>query len=290
MDTASQKSVDEINLVDKEHYQQLTAPSIPAAIYDEDHSGLLPISLLNQPLRVELIGWPGIAATDSYQLLLNGTLIGEVKTTTTELPLDPLFLEVPVDYLLQDVFAVAYRATNTQNGIHADSATARLEIVTTPPGLPMLAPMKFPDEIEGGLTSAELTEMGDVLVAEVGSYTGMYQHDVIRTFWGDTEGPGAVVIKTDMGINRIKITYTRAFLQSLGDFDGLVTYTVKDRAGNISQPSLGTHIKLLISNPCECLNDVQPNPDTHSARYSDSVVDITVRLQSTLSNNPSNKR
>lgn len=248
MTTTHTKPVINITRTFQGQPRELDLPEIPSAIYDEDHEGLLPISVLTQPLRVELVTWAAVAPRDTYQLLWNNVLIGAAKTITTERPGDPLFLEVPVQLLqIEGAHAVAYRATNVQNNAHEDSLPVRVEVDLTPPGRPQLGPMKFPDEIEGGLTSAELTEMGDELVAEIGSYTGMYQHDEIKTYWGNIEGPGAVVNRDDMGLNRVLITYSRAFLESLGDFNGFVTYTVKDRAGNLSVPSLVTHVQLLLN-------------------------------------------
>lgn len=286
MNTASQQSTLEINSSAPETYQGMIPPRIPAAIYDEDHEGLLPLTQLGKPLRVEFGGWPAIYPGHTCQLLWNDVLIGEVKTITTENAGDPLFLDIPAEYLVEGVFAVAYRAINTNNGVHADSTTVRLEIVTTAPGLPKLAPMKFPEEIECGLTSAELTRLGDQLVAEVGSYAGIYQLDQIRTFWGDIEGPGAVVSKTATGLERIYITYSRAFLLSLGEFDGQVTYTVTDRAGNVSEPSLGTHVQLLLNDAPECAKQPVTVDSISPARSSSQVVDITVRVQSTVSTQP----
>lgn len=262
----------------------LVAPAIPAAIYDEDHEGLLPISMLNRPLRVEFSGWLAIRPGHTCQLLWNGTLTGEVKTITTEGVGDPLFLEVPADLLTEGVHHIAYRATNTYNGVHEHSTTVRLEIVMTPPGLPQLGPIKFPDVIECGLTSDELNDLGDQLIAEIGSYANIYQLDEIRTFWGTIEGPGAIVQKTESGLDRINITYTGDFLRSLGNFNGIVTYIVKDRAGNISAPSLGTHVQLLLNNPLEYSKITHPNDTAPITCQSNNVVDITLRLQSSLSN------
>lgn len=226
---------------------QLAVPEIPSAIYDEDHDGLLPITVLLQPLRVELVVWGPAVFGDTYQILWNDATIGAAKSITTEQAGDPLFLEVPVEYLrVEGVHTVAYRATTVENGVSEDSPQANVEVDLTPPGRPQLGPMKFPEEIAGGLTSAELTAMGDELVAEIGSYTGMYQHDKVRTYWGNVEGPGATVSRTDMGLDRVLVTYSRAFLESLGDFDGFVTYTVTDRAGNLSASSIGIHVQLML--------------------------------------------
>lgn len=280
MDTASQNSTFNIDSTAPETYQGLIPPRIPDAIYDEDHEGLLPLTMLGKPLRVEFSGWLAIRPDDICQLLWNGALIGEIKTITTEQNGDPLFLDIPAEYLVEGVFTVAYRATNTRNNVHEDSPAVRLKIVMTPPGLPKLAPMKFPDVIDCGLTSVELAGLGDLLIAEIGSYAGIYQHDVIRTFWGDIEGPGVIVSHTDTGLNRIRVVYTKAFLLSLGDFEGYVTYTVKDRAGNISEPSLGTYMRLLFNDAPECFKDRASNNIANPAHHSDNVIDITLRLQS----------
>jgi hypothetical protein len=248
MNTSQQKPVLNTTRTYPGQPRELTPPTVIGAIYDEDHEGLLPVSALTQPLKVEFTVWDTARTGDTYQLLWNSVLVSTVKTIAAEQEGDPIFLELPVQFLqMEGAHGLAYRTVNVRNGTHEDSPAVRVEIDLTPPGRPQLGPMKFPQEIEGGLTSAELTSLGDVLVAEIGSYTGMYQHDVIRTYWGAVEGPGAVVNNTDMGLNRVQITYTRAFLESLGDFNGDVTYTVTDRAGNLSAPSLNTHVQLALN-------------------------------------------
>ncbi|RRV05790.1 hypothetical protein EGJ27_17840 [Pseudomonas sp. v388] len=72
----------------------------------------------------------------------------------------------------------------------------------------------------------------------------MAKHDVIRTYWGNVEGPGATVSADDMGLKRVMITYSRAFLEGLGKFNGVVSYDVTDRAGNTSTRSLGVFVLL----------------------------------------------
>lgn len=248
MNTAQKKPTLNISRTYSGQPRALREPTVIGAIYDEDHQGLVPIALLTQPLRVEFFAWIDVRPGDSYQLLWDGALIGATKVIDTEQAGDPLFLEVPIQYLrVEGIYAVAYHTVAVEHGIPGDSDSVRVEIDLTPPGRPQLGPMKFPDDIEGGLTSAELTALGDELVAEIGSYTGMYQHDVIKTYWGNIEGPGAIVNSTDMGLDRVLVTYTRTFLENLGEFDGFVTYTVTDRAGNLSFSSIGTHVQLLLN-------------------------------------------
>jgi hypothetical protein len=280
MNSSSNTKTSKRTNIEQDQNPGLVTPTVPAAIYDEDHEGLLPIAMLNKPLRVEFAGWLAIRPGHTCQLLWDDTLIGEIKTITTENHGDPLFLEVPADLLVEGVHRIAYRATNTYNGVSADSTAVRLEIVQTPPGLPQLAPMKFPELVECGLTSLELADLGDQLIAEIGSYANVYQLDEIRTFWGDIEGPGTVVRKTASGIDRIMVTYTKEFLLSLGSFNGLVTYTVQDRAGNISTPSMGTHIQLLLNDQRECTQSLDFENSANSTHHVNNILDITLRLQS----------
>ncbi|WP_457792584.1 hypothetical protein [Pseudomonas syringae] len=226
----------------------LPLPFVEAAFHD-DNEGLLPITALNEPVKVELKVWNEATEDDVYRLVWDGAPIGESKLIlNTDLPGDPLFLEIPVEHLVEGVHSLAFLATNHENNISELSLPVRVEVDLSPPGRPQLGPIKFPPEVEGGLTSDELSELGDELSVEIGGYTGMATHDVIRTYWGNTQGPGAVVTTDDMGFNRVIITYSRAFLEGLGKFNGVVSYEITDRAGNQSTRSLGMFVILLLEN------------------------------------------
>jgi hypothetical protein len=253
--------------------RELVLPFVGAAFHDEDNEGLLPISVLSQPVRVDLQVWDAASPDDTYQLLWDGGLIGVEKTIlNTEEPGDPIFLEIPIDVLTEGIFSLAYRTTNIENGATDDSGSVRVEVDLTPPGRPLLGAMEFPPEIQGGLTSAELTQLGDQLVAEVSSYTGMAKHDVVQTYWGSTEGPSATVTSDDMGLQKVLITFSRSFLEALGDGEEPVRYYVTDRAGNRSQPSSSVLIQLLLEDipsnfPAPIIDDaVGPLIDYSEAR------------------------
>jgi len=227
--------------------KQMDAPFVRDAFHDEDNEGLLPVSALTQPVKLEFRVWDFAKPGHLYQVLWNGELTGAVKTILDEnQPGDPLFLLIPVANLTEGVHTLRYRATNNDNGSTDDSPAVSIEVDLTPPGRPQLGPVKLPPEVDGGLTSAELTALGNQLEAEIGGYTGMAKHDVIRTFWGNVEGPDAVVNEDDMGLRRVIITYSRDFLESLGDFNDVVSYSVTDRAGNPSARSLGVLVHLLL--------------------------------------------
>ncbi len=240
----------------------LPLPVVGAAFHDEDNEGLLPLTALTQPVIVELKVWSEAVEDDTYQLYWNNKLVGDAKTILdTDQPGDPLFLEIPPEFLVEGVHSLAYLAINHENGAGDYSLSVRVEVDLTPPGRPQLGPIKFPPEVEGGLTSDELTLLGDELSVEIGGYTGMAKHDVIRTYWGTTEGPGSVVTTDDMGFNRVIITYSRAFLESLGKFNGAVSYDITDRAGNQSNRSLGMFLTLLL----ESLPNDYPAPVVNPA-------------------------
>jgi hypothetical protein len=223
----------------------LVLPYVPLAFHDDDNNGLLPVSALSQPVSVELKVWEGARANDTYQLLWNGKVLGEEKVVTdSDQAGDTLTLNIPISALLEGTYSLGYRTTNIENGVSDDSEFIRVEVDRTPPGRPQLGPVKFPIDVEDGLTSAELTALGDVLEVEIGSYTGMAKHDLIQIFWGEDEGASTVVTATDMGLNRVLVKFDREFLEGLGEFDGDVTYKVTDRAGNTSAVSLPVRVQL----------------------------------------------
>ncbi|WP_248796670.1 addiction module component [Pseudomonas sp. MWU13-2105] len=222
-------------------------PEVPAAFED----GLLPISALNTPVLVTFKVWDNPSTSETYQLLWNEVPIGNSQAIKPEhRPGDPLELHIPLDALIEGKYQLAYRVTDTFSEESTDSFPAPLEIDTTAPGYPTtLAPLDFPPAVNGGLTSEELTQLGDVLPGTIHGYSGFAIGDRIRTFWGDTEGPGGEVEEHDMEPRQLIIEFSRAFLESLGDFNGPVFYTVTDRAENVSQDSTSTDLLLLLNEP-----------------------------------------
>ncbi|RMQ41697.1 hypothetical protein ALQ04_00505 [Pseudomonas cichorii] len=213
----------------------LDAPDIAEAFHDEDTPGLLPISLLNNPVVVDLKVWQGAIPRYSYVLYWNDKEVPPKKTILdTHRPGDPLTLEIPVDLLTEGTHKLQYQTQNPESLLKNESNPFTVVIDRTAPGEPELSAILFPPEVQNGLTAAELAQLGGKLDVQVAGYTGMAKHDVVKTYWGTTPGPEAIVTEDDMGLDRVAITFTRNFLESLGDTEQLVKYTVFDRAGNPS--------------------------------------------------------
>ncbi|MDB5979384.1 MAG: hypothetical protein JWQ69_399 [Pseudomonas sp.] len=223
---------------------ELELPSVPVALDD----GLLPVDTLTLPIIVHLKVWAAARPGYTYQLFWDqGQLGPEKKILATDTPGDLLTLELPVNALTDGRHQLAYRIYNPFSQLEDFSPSIPIEIDRTAPGNPLIGPMLFPASVQDGLTSTELEELGDVLEATIASYNDMKEGDVIRTYWGATEGPTVTVGKDDMGLQRVMVSFTRDFLQPLGDIEASVYYTVTDRAGNLSMNAEPAIIKLLLS-------------------------------------------
>ncbi|MFH7572496.1 hypothetical protein VSS95_31135, partial [Pseudomonas syringae pv. tagetis] len=77
---------------------------------------------------------------------------------------------------------------------------------------------------------AELEQIARHPAVQIAGYTGIATHDLIQTRWGDTLGPNALVNENDMGLDKVVVTFTREFLESLGPDEKQVCYKVVDRA------------------------------------------------------------
>ncbi|WP_191486578.1 addiction module component [Pseudomonas sp. FEN] len=227
----------------------LQKPRVESAL--DQGEGLLPIDILNAPVPVTFPLWADPNTTETYQLLWNDVPIGTpTPVTDDDKPGDELRLDIPVDLLKEGTYQLKYQVRNTGNGVTTPSFFTPIEIDTTAPGHPTtLAPLDFPPEVKDGLTSEELTQLGDVLLGTVHGYSGFAIGDRIRTFWGNTEGPGGKVEEDDMEPREVLVEFPRAFLESLGDFNGPVFYTVTDRAGNPSNNSTAIEVRLLLDEP-----------------------------------------
>ncbi|WP_404823061.1 hypothetical protein [Pseudomonas capsici] len=223
---------------------ELDAPEIPAAL----ENGVLPIEFLDRPVIVKLKVWDGAMPGYTYQLLWNGMTAGLKKPILdSQLPGDELTLEIPVALLTEGVHQVAYETANPESQVMNTSKAVRLEIDRTAPGNPHLGPVIFPAFVDDGLTSDELENVHNVLRGSIASYNGMKEGDVIRTYWNEVPGPITMVNKDDMGLQRVNVDFVRSYLETIGDIEAPVYYTVTDQAGNLSMNSEARLVKLQLS-------------------------------------------
>lgn len=238
-------------------FQELDAPGVPVMLGD----GIIPIEYLDTPITVTLKVWAAARPGFTYQLLWNEQLIGPEKSVLPgELPGSPLELEIPQRLLIEGVHQVAYQTKNPESLVTNQSQVTLIKIDRTQPGAPQLAPIIFPPAIQDGLTSSELESMNDVLVGQIAGYTGMQEHDLVQTYWGNVAGPTVLVDKDDMGLKRVNVGFSRRFLKAIGDIAAPVHYTVKDLAGNVSMDSDPIIVKLQLS-----VLPVLPVPDVKEA-------------------------
>lgn len=267
-------------------------PDVPLAFLD----GLLPISALNSPLDITFPLPADAGLHYGYRLLWEGNEITDDWTPVTQNDLDNptrhLRLQVPQDYLVEKndpfnptdkKYRVTYEFRNHDNGTEEPSLDYLLEIDQTAPGLPFHGPMIFPREVEGGLTSAELTALGDKLDVLVTSYSTMSDGDLIQTWWGDIEGPSVAVQWADVENRRVTLSFSRAFLEQveaqIGSSEAQVTYFITDRALNISPRSEPGYIRLRLAD----IPDNLPPPRVAQADdglidYQDAKTGVTVGL------------
>ena len=218
----------------------LAAPLIPSVL----PGGLLPVECLDTPVSVQLAVWPAARPGFTYQLLWDGNKFGQIKTINNEPPGEILTLEIDPSLLLEGVHEVAYRVTNPISEVSNNSLSTPIKIDRSAPGDPLLAPILFPVSVQDGLTAAELEAMGNVLPGQIAGYQDMQEGDVIRTYWGGVAGPVAVVGKDDMGLKRVMVDFSQAFLHGIGDIEAAVYYTVTDLAGNLSMDAQSTRVLL----------------------------------------------
>ncbi|KPA90535.1 hypothetical protein ACMGT0_22630 [Pseudomonas sp. RHF3.3-3] len=272
-----------------ERYPQ---PDVPLAFTD----GLLPITALNSPLDVTFPLPDDAGLHYSYRLLWDGKeLTDEWEDVTQDdlnNPTRRLKLQVPQEYLVEKrdpfnptdkKYRLAYEFKNNDNGLAEPSFEYLLEIDQTAPGLPFHGPMIFPREVEGGLTSAELTALGNKLDVLVTSYSTMADGDTIQTWWGNIEGPSVLVRWADVEDERVTLSFTRAFLEQveaqIGSNEAEVTYFVTDRALNISPRSEPSYIRLLLADiPDDLPAPIVAQADDGLIDYQDAKTGVTVGI------------
>jgi hypothetical protein len=246
MNTSSQSPII-INTRQERAPIPLDAPDIAVAFHDQDNFGLIPVSELSSNLIMDFKVWDAARPGFTYRLVWDGELTGTEKIIEdTDVPGNPLTLEIPVTLLIEGKHTAGYRVFNPATEYENFSDPFPVVIDKTEPGKPELSAIHFPVEVQNGLTAAELAQLGDQVDAHVAGYTGMAKHDLIRSMWGNIEGPVAVVNEDDMGLNKVVLRFSGDFLRAVPLGVQAVTYEVVDRAGNISKPSIPVDIQLLL--------------------------------------------
>ncbi|MGY2235725.1 hypothetical protein ACW9ID_11940 [Pseudomonas gingeri] len=268
-------------------------PDVPLAFTD----GLLPVTALNAPLEVTFALPDDAELYYSYRLLWEGEYLPDDSwTSVTQEDLDNptrhLRRQIPQEYLVEKndpsnptdkKYRLAYKFLNTVNNEETPSNDYLLEIDQTAPGLPNHGPMVFPREVEGGLTSAELTALGDKLDVLVTSYSTMANGDIIQTWWGDIEGPSVPVNLNDVEREEVTLSFSRTFLEQvetqIGSNEAEVTYLITDRALNISPRSVPNYIRLLLADvPDDLPAPVVEQADDGIIDYQDAKTGVTVGI------------
>lgn len=200
-------------------YDRYEAPVIPAA--EED--GLIKLSNLTEAVVVEIPRWTNMERQDICQLVLNHEYVGDKIVITAPESNEKIRLTIPLHKLQKEGnYTVNYVITGFPGGIPAFSRTTTIRIDRTAPGATLLAPMIFP-----------LIDF-DNLVAHIPGYTDMAAGDTLQTLCNRVQGPAYRVGNDDLNTQPIQISFSREFLQNLGNPQIEFTYRVTDRAGNQS--------------------------------------------------------
>jgi hypothetical protein len=197
------------------------APTVPVA----EDDGLIKLSDLSTNVSVQLHLWSGAQPRDTYQLVLNGTLLGEKKMLSEPTPIEggKLELEIPIESLSEEgIYEVGYEVVGFPSGQASRSAITHIRIDRNAPGGSLLAPVIFPN------ISLE------TLKGKIPGYAGMEPGDVIETVCNGTKGPGYQVQEENLTTTPIEIFFPQEFLEGLYSARVNITYHVTDRAGNRS--------------------------------------------------------
>ncbi|GAB7531848.1 hypothetical protein PS3A_42620 [Pseudomonas sp. 3A(2025)] len=212
------------------NYAPPVAPTIPVA----EHDGLIKLGDLTQNILVYFPVWEGARSTEQYQLLFNDNKTGDRISLPDPVPEGPLTLSIPLQLLENEgVYKIAYVIINPLSLLEYRSLPTMIRIDRTAPGTALLAALLFPEGNTGG-----------ALTAHIPGYAGMAVGDTVQTLCNGVQGPTYRVSEEDFTTRPMQISFSRDFLQSLGNPQIEFTYRVADRAGN--QSNLAWPVTLVI--------------------------------------------
>lgn len=210
-------------------------PFTPAVVPAAYEDGLLKTADLNNPIAVEVEVWPAAETGYTVRLDLNGEPVTEERVIgESDKPGDVLTLHLAQSNLRNEgTYYLQYRAYSPNTGVQDWSPAIPLKVDRTPPGAALLAPLIVPN-----------ATFGNHLTALLPGYAGMEPGDTIQTLCNGQPGPNHIVQSDELTLRPIEIVFEREVMQGLAADNVAISYTVTDRAGNLSIESLPVTLSL----------------------------------------------
>ncbi|KVO19010.1 hypothetical protein WJ73_05180 [Burkholderia ubonensis] len=224
--------------------------------------GLLLGSIRNAPLRIDIPIATDPEETvpdwDGFQLFVDGTLYGtRVDVTDQHLNDGKVSIEIAaadrVEKGEKEPYRIGYRKWKGPEVIGEFSdwpGTVAFIVDLTPPGPRLSKPLIDPAIVNGGLTPARLTELGDKVPAEIYSYGSQALGDDVYLIIEDSDGiqhPSLTPITRDNMSSEFFVDYPRTLIEQAVDGPVQFRYKVQDRAGHMSTDSDPEIIRVLLS-------------------------------------------
>ncbi|GLO48544.1 hypothetical protein [Pseudomonas putida] len=205
---------------------------------------VIPLELLEKPLRVDVTPWPGSnpapGMPETLVLLCDGVQIGEPRQWEAPIDPDDYYVEIPLLHLREDSTPeLIYRVTG-YNGAEGYSEPLIITLDLTGPRLGGDGGgLIFEAEVlTDGVTADYLKRHNDVLVAGVPNYHAFVPGDHIRWFWDtalyEDDLAGEKVLK--QGDFPVTLEISGDTIRDRGDGERFVHYRLHDYAGNKSSP------------------------------------------------------
>lgn len=201
---------------------------------------MLPVALLNLPLRVQVPKWPengglGLPRVKLYwneEMVLDQEMPPEFDEDDLVFSLAGLPLDHGKHYLHYQI--------RLGNGNVSEGEATEVNIDLIPPTLGVAPPfLQFPGEVLGGLTDDYLQAHGDQLQVGVPAYANQAPGDCIEWYWDTQLGAENRVgsLRVADLVPAMTLTFTGAMVRERGDGTRSVYYRITDYAGNTSQSS-----------------------------------------------------
>ncbi|MET3679121.1 MULTISPECIES: hypothetical protein [unclassified Pseudomonas] len=205
---------------------------------------VIPLALLEKPLRVDVPPWPGSNPShdmpETLVLLCDGVQIGETRQWVAPIALDDYYVEIPLEYLKDDSTPELTYRVKGYNGAERCSEPRTITLDLTGPTLGGdRGSLIFDAEVlTEGVTADYLERHDDVLVARVPDYQTFVPGDRIRWFWDaqlyDDNLVAEKVIEQE-GFPVI-VEIPGDTVRERGDGTRFAHYRLNDYAGNKSTP------------------------------------------------------
>lgn len=257
---------------------ELEAPTAVGVLFSDN---LIPASVLNTGMTVQIPAWPRVLEADHLELLWDSEVVDQFTVTDPTMTFPYEFTLSPSHMTANGRYALSYRVTPDSLGtLYALESHVTIDL--SPPNLGNIpdAPEFPPEVVSGGITTEYLSNNDDKVIIKVPTYVGMEADQNVHLIWATSHAlPVKTLVQADVDQQYVEIDLPGQLIRDTGEGHLGAYYYLTSRANFDGPRSVENTVDVILTIPPSGLQaPVVPLAEDGLIDLDDATVGVTIEI------------